>query len=57
MAKTAKTQQSRLTPTPKELDKALEKSAKQALALATAFGATVPYARVKTTGTARKPGQ
>lgn len=47
MAKTAKTRQNRLTPTPKELDKALEKSAKQALALAAAFGATVPYAPVK----------
>ena len=40
----AKTQQNRLTPTPK------------ALALAAAFGATVPYARVKTASTARKLG-
>ena len=55
MAKDAKTQQSRLTPTPKALDKALEKSARQALSLAAAFGATLPYARVKTASTARKP--
>jgi len=47
MAKTAKTQQSRLTPTPKALD--------NALALPAAFGATVPYARVKISSAARKP--
>jgi hypothetical protein len=45
MAKTAKTQQSLLTPSPKELDKALAKSARQAEALAAAYGVKVPYAR------------
>ena len=55
MAKTAKTQQSRLTPMSKALDEALEKSAKQALALVAAFGANVPIARVKTANAARKP--
>ena len=45
MAKTAKTQQNLLTPSPTELDKALAKSAKQAEALAAAYGVKVPYAR------------
>jgi uncharacterized protein YggE len=47
MAKTAKTQQSRLTPSPKALQKALEKSARQAQKLADAFGVTVPYVKPK----------
>jgi uncharacterized protein YggE len=42
MAKTAKTQPSRLMPSPKALQKALEQSAKQAKQLADAFGVTVP---------------
>ena len=45
MAKIAKTQQNLLTPSPKELDKALAKSARQAEALAAAYGVKVPYAR------------
>jgi len=56
MAQTAKTQPSRLTPSPKALQKALEKSAKQARRLAAAFGVTVPYAKSKTTGSARSAG-
>ena len=39
-------QQNLLTPSPKELDKALAKSARQAEALAAAYGVKVPYARV-----------
>jgi len=53
MAQTAKTQQSRLTPSPKALKKALEQSARQAQKLADAFGVTVPYVKSKTTGSAR----
>ena len=45
MAKIAKT--SRLTPTPKALQKALEQSASQAQKLADAFGVKVPFARPK----------
>ena len=45
MAKVAKT--SRLTLTPKALQKALEQSALQAQKLADAFGVKVPYARTK----------
>ncbi|MBC7719810.1 MAG: XRE family transcriptional regulator [Chitinophagaceae bacterium] len=37
--------QNLLTPSPKELDKALAKSARQAEALAAAYGVKVPYAR------------
>lgn len=58
MAKTAKTQQNLLTPSPKELDKALAKSARQAEALAAAYGVKVPYARAAVTRSApatRKP--
>jgi hypothetical protein len=42
MAEIAKTQQSRLTPTPKALDKALVISAQRAHRLAKAFGQKVP---------------
>jgi uncharacterized protein YggE len=56
MAQTAKTQQGRLTPSPKALQKALEQSARQAQKLADAFGVTVPYAKPKTTGSARGHG-
>ena len=45
MEKIAKT--SRLTPTPKALQKALEQSARQAQKLADAFGVKVPFARAK----------
>lgn len=38
-----KTRQQLLTPSPKELNKSLAKSAKQARALAAAFGAKIPY--------------
>ena len=38
-------QQNLLTPSPKELQKALAQSAKQAEALAAAYGVKVPYAR------------
>ena len=47
MAKTEKTQQNLLTPPPEELQKALALSAKQARALAAAFGVKVPYARAQ----------
>jgi uncharacterized protein YggE len=56
MAQTSKTQQSRLTPSPKALQKALEKSARQAQRLADAFGVTVPFVKPKTTGSARSAG-
>jgi uncharacterized protein YggE len=56
MAQTSKAQQSRLTPSPKALQKALEQSAKQAQRLADAFGVTVPYVKPKTTGSARDCG-
>ena len=45
MAKIAKAPQNLLTPSPKELQKALDQSAKQAEALAAAYGVKVPYAR------------
>jgi uncharacterized protein YggE len=48
MAQTAKTQSSRLTPSPKALQKALEKSAKQAQKMADAFGLVVPTVKTKT---------
>ena len=47
MEKAAKTQPSRLTPSPKALQKALEQSAKQAQRLADAFGVTVPTVKSK----------
>ncbi len=40
-------QQNLLTPPPKKLQKALAQSAKQARALAEAFGVKVPYARIR----------
>ncbi|MDO8252712.1 MAG: DUF2442 domain-containing protein [Rhodoferax sp.] len=43
----AKIQQSRLTPSPKVLQKALEQSARQAHRLADAFGVTVPSIKPK----------
>ena len=45
-------QQNLLTPSPKELDKALAKSARQAEALAAAYGVKVPYARATVTRSA-----
>ncbi|MDO8320856.1 hypothetical protein [Rhodoferax sp.] len=48
MAQTAETQPSRLTPSPKALQKALEQSAKQAQRLADAFGVVVPSIKRKT---------
>ncbi|OIQ69566.1 hypothetical protein GALL_488320 [mine drainage metagenome] len=56
MAQTAKTQQSRLTPSPKALQKALKQSAKQAQRLADAFGVTVPSIKPKPTDSARNLG-
>ncbi|TXT35686.1 MAG: hypothetical protein FD135_4777 [Comamonadaceae bacterium] len=53
MAQTAKTQPSRLTPSPKALQKALEQSAKQAQRLADAFGVVVPCIKPKTTARSR----
>lgn len=47
MAQTAKTPPSRLTPSPKALQKALAQSAKQAHQLADAFGLTVPSVKPK----------
>jgi len=54
MAQIAKTQQRRLTPTPKALQKALEKSAQQAQRLADAFGLKVPMAPGKARSSANK---
>jgi hypothetical protein len=56
MAQTAKTQPSRLTPSPKALQKALVQSAKQAQRMADAFGLVVPSIKPKQTGTARHSG-
>jgi uncharacterized protein YggE len=56
MAQTAKTQPSRLTPSPKALQKALEKSAKQAQRLADAFGVVVPSIKPKATSSSRAAG-
>lgn len=53
MAQTAKTQPSRLTPSPKALQKALEQSAKQAQRMADAFGLVVPSIKPKQTTSAR----
>lgn len=47
MAQTAKAAPSRLTPSPKALQKALEQSAQQAQRLADAFGLKVPVAPVR----------
>ena len=56
MAKTKMAQQNRLTPSPKALQKALEKSADQARKLAAAFGVTVPYAKPKAASRIRTAG-
>jgi len=56
MAQTAKTRQSRLTPSPKALKKALEQSARQAQRLADAFGVTVPYVKPKSASSPRSAG-
>jgi hypothetical protein len=56
MAQTAKTQPSRLTPSPKALQKALVQSAQQAQRLADAFGLVVPTTKPKATSSARKAG-
>ncbi len=55
MAQTAKTQQSRLTPSPKALQKALEQSARQAQRLADAFGMVVPGVKPKAASSTRTP--
>lgn len=54
MEKAAKTQPSRLTPSPKALQKALEQSAKQAQRLADAFGVTVPSIKPRSAVGARR---
>lgn len=54
MEETAKNQQSRLTPSPKALQKALEQSAKQAQRLADAFGVVVPNIKPKTPSSAHR---
>ncbi|WP_296528617.1 hypothetical protein [Rhodoferax sp.] len=56
MAQTAKTQHSRLTPSPKELQKALEQSAKQAQRLADAFGLVVPSIKPKPSSSTHTAG-
>jgi hypothetical protein len=56
MAQTAKTQPSRLTPSPKALQKALEQSAKQAQRMADAFGLVVPSITPKQSSRARNAG-
>jgi hypothetical protein len=48
------TQPSRLTPSPKALQKALEQSAKQAQRMADAFGLVVPSIKPKQVSTARQ---
>lgn len=56
MAQTAKTQPSRLTPSPKALQKALEQSAKQAQRLADAYGMVVPSIKRKGASSTRETG-
>lgn len=56
MEQAAKTQPSRLTPSPKVLQKALEQSAKQAQRLADAFGVAVPSIKPKTPRGSRQAG-
>jgi hypothetical protein len=56
MAQTAKTQQHRLTPSPKALQKALEQSAKQAQRMADAFGLIVPTIKPRKTSSPSKTG-
>ena len=47
MAQTAKTQQARLTPSPKALQKALAQPAERARRMADAFGLKVPGVKPK----------
>jgi uncharacterized protein YggE len=56
MAQTAKTQPSRLTPSPKALQQALKQSAKQAQRLADAFGVVVPSIKPKVSRNSRAAG-
>jgi hypothetical protein len=56
MTKISKTQPSRLTPSPKALQKALEQSAKRAQTMADAFGLVVPTSKPSATSSARKAG-
>lgn len=56
MAQTAKTQQHRLTPSPKALQKALAQSAQQAQRMADAFGLIVPSIKTKNTSSPRNAG-
>ena len=56
MAETAKSQQLRLTPSPKALQKALEHSAKQAQRMADAFGVKVPTVKPKAPSRSRAAG-
>ncbi len=56
MEQAAKTQPSRLTPSPKALQKALVQSAQQAQRLADAFGIKVPSIKSKATHNSRKAG-
>jgi hypothetical protein len=56
MAKTKQTQQNRLTPTPKALQKALEQSAERAQKMADAFGLVVPYSKSKAPSRAHTAG-
>jgi uncharacterized protein YggE len=53
MAQTAKTKPSRLTPSPKALQKALKQSAKQAQTLVKAFGLAVPTIKTKSVNRSR----
>ena len=53
MEQTAKTQQNRLTPSPKALQKALAQSARQAQRMADAFGLKVPAVKPKAAKTSR----
>jgi hypothetical protein len=48
MAETEKTQQNRLIPSPKELQKALKQSAEKARRMAAAFNGCKPYPKAKT---------
>lgn len=56
MAQTTKTQQSRLMPSPRALQKALEQSARQAQRLADAFGVTVPFIKPRAASNSRDHG-
>lgn len=48
MAETTKTEQKRLIPSPKALQKALKQSADRAQSIAAAFSGCKPYPKVKT---------